>query len=184
MVHRVPYAGDQATTRGFDSGPFVCHGRCVSTPGETLRLRARLEPRGPAAALVLTDEQVAALGAGRAPAVRVTANGATVAARVARMGGENLLGFSKKLRAELGVEIGEVIDVGITVDAAPREVKVPAALAAAFSRDTAAKIAFETLAPSHRKEFVRWIEEAKRSETKQSRLEQTLQMLHEGRTRR
>jgi hypothetical protein len=116
--------------------------------------------------------------------VQVTANGTTVAARVARMGGENLLGFSKRLRAELGVEIGEVIDVAITLDAVPREVEVPAALAAAFAGDTAAKIAFESLAPSHRKEFVRWIEEAKRSETKQSRLEQTLQLLREGRTLR
>ncbi len=87
---------------------------------ETLHLHTTLEPRGPAAALVLTDEQVAALGAGKAAAVQVTANGATVAARIARMGGENLLGFSKKLRADLGVEIGDVIDVVIALDAGPR----------------------------------------------------------------
>lgn len=59
----------------------------------------------------MTDEQVAAFGAGKAFAVRVTANNATVAARVARMGGENLLGFSKKLRAELGVEIAGLSNV-------------------------------------------------------------------------
>ncbi len=143
-----------------------------------------LEPRGPAAAIVLSDEQVGALGASRTPAVRVTVNGTTGSARVGRMGGENLVGFSKKLRAELGVEIGDVIDVIITLDAAPSEVAVPPALAAAFAADAAAEAAFKALAPSHRKEFARWIDEAKREDTTRSRVEQTLQMLHEGKTRR
>jgi len=155
----------------------------VATSDYSLRLRATIEPRGPAAAIVLTDEQVGALGAGRTPAVRVTANGISVAARVGRMGGENLVGFSKKLRADLGVEIGDVVDVVIALDAAPREISVPPALAAAFEADKAAKSAFDVLAPSHRKEFARWIDEAKRDETRASRVEQALQMLREGRTR-
>jgi bacteriocin resistance YdeI/OmpD-like protein/uncharacterized protein DUF1905 len=155
----------------------------VTTEDATLRLRATLEPRGPAAAIILTDEQVATLGAGKTPPVRVTANGTTVAARIGRMGGENLLGFSKKLRADLGVEIGQTLDVIIVVDAAPREVELPAALATALAEDPAAKAAFDALAPSHRKEFARWVDEAKRDETRQSRVEGTLQMLREGRTR-
>lgn len=155
----------------------------MSDADAVLRLRATLEPRGPAGAIVLTDEQVAALGGGKAPPVRVTANGRTVAARVGRMGGENLLGFSKKLRADLGVEIGDVVDVVIALDAAPREVEVPPALADALAGDPAARAAFDALAPSHRKEFARWVAEAKRDETRTSRVEQTLQMLREGRTR-
>jgi len=149
-----------------------------------LRLLATLEPRGPAAAIVLTDEQVAAFGAGKAFGVRVTANGVAVAARVARMGGENLIGFSKKLRAELGVEIGDTVDVVIAADTAPREVEVPPALAARLGADPAAKAAFDALAPSHRKEFARWVSEAKREETRAARVEQTLQLLRQGRTRR
>lgn len=151
---------------------------------DSLRLTATLEPRGPAGAIVLTDEQVASLGAGKTPPVRVTANGRTVAARVGRMGGENLLGFSKKLRADLGVEIGDVLDVTIALDAGSREVEVPPALATALGNDPAAKAAFDALAPSHRKEFARWVDEAKRDETRDSRVEQSLQMLREGRTRR
>lgn len=151
---------------------------------DALRLRATLEPRGPAGAIVLTDEQVASLGSGRTPAVRVTVHGRTAAARVGRMGGENLLGFSKQLRADLGVEIGEVLDVVIAVDTGPREVEVPPALASALSADPAAQAAFDALAPSHRKEFARWVAEAKRDETRASRVEQTVRMLREGRTRR
>jgi|SRR5450756_730207 len=156
----------------------------MATTDETLRLHATLEPRGPAAAIVLTDEQVAAFGAGKAFAVRVTANGTTVAARVARMGGENLVGFSKKLRADLGVEIGDAVDVVIALDAAPAEVEVPPALAAALAGDAKAKAAFDAMAPSHRKEYARWIAEAKRDETRESRVKQAVEMLREGRTRR
>jgi hypothetical protein len=148
-----------------------------------LRLRATLEPRGPAGAIVLTDDQVAGLGGGKIPPVWVTVDGVTAQARVARMGGENLLGFSKKLRSELGVEIGQTFDVVIALDAAPRTVAVPSALAEALAQDATAKAAFEALAPSHRKEFARWVEEAKRDETRQSRVERTVRMLHEGRTR-
>jgi Bacteriocin-protection, YdeI or OmpD-Associated/Domain of unknown function (DUF1905) len=157
----------------------------MSTPSQgILRLRATFEPRGPAAAIVLTDEQVTALGGGKVFPVRVTAKGVTITARVARMGGENLLGFSKKSRADLGVEIGDTMDVVIALDTAPPEVAVPPALATALAEDAAVQAAFDALAPSHRKEFARWIEEAKRDETRRSRVEQTVQLLREGRTRR
>ncbi|MEO6885683.1 MAG: YdeI/OmpD-associated family protein [Jatrophihabitantaceae bacterium] len=149
-----------------------------------LHLQALLEPRGPAGAIVLTDHQVATLGSAKTPPVRVTANGVTAAARVGRMGGENLLGFSRKLRAELGVEIGQHIDVVITLDSQPRTVELPPALADRLGGDPEAKMAFEALAPSHQKEFARWVGEAKREQTLLSRVEQTLQMLREGRTRR
>jgi hypothetical protein len=114
----------------------------------------------------------------------VTINDRTATARVGRMGGENLLGFSKALRAELGVEIGQTVDAVIELDAGPRTTAVPPELAEAFRRDRVAKAAFDKLAPSHQKEFARWVDEAKRSETRQSRVEQTVLMLHEGRTRR
>lgn len=150
----------------------------------TLHLRAVVEPRGPAGAVVLTDDQVATLGGPKTPPVRVTVNGVTVLARVGRMGGENLIGFSKKLRADLEVEIGKSIDVVIALDAQPRTVELPQSLADALTGDTAAKAAFDALAPSHQKEFARWVDEAKREETKLKRVEQSLQMLREGRTRR
>jgi hypothetical protein len=147
-------------------------------------LGATLEPRGPAAAIVLTDEQVAALGGGKTPAVWVSANGHTVAARIGRMGGQNLLGLSRKLRADLGVEIGNVLDVVIALDAAPREVEVPPALAAALDGDPVARAAFAALAPSHRKEYARWIEEAKREETRSARVAEAIERLREGLARR
>ena len=155
----------------------------MTNNGVTLSFTAIVEPRGPAGAVVLTDDQVAELGGTKTPPVRVTVNGVTVLARVGRMGGENLLGFSKKLRADLGIEIGQCIDIAIQRDEQPRAVELPPALAVALAADTTAKATFEALAPTHQKEFARWVGEAKREETQAKRVERSLQMLREGRTR-
>jgi hypothetical protein len=135
-----------------------------------LRLTTTLYPRGPAAAVVLTDEQVAALGGGaRAFPVRVTVGAATVEARVARMGGENLVGLSRERRAALGVETGDTVEVVIAQDTAERTVEVPPDLAGALDA-AGLRGAFDRLAPSHRKEHVRSVTDAKRPETRARRI--------------
>jgi uncharacterized protein YdeI (YjbR/CyaY-like superfamily) len=73
--------------------------------------------------------------------------------------------------------------VSITLDEAPREVEVPPALAQALDGDPAAKAAFDGLAFTHRKEFARWVAEAKKDDTRECRVAQALEMLREGRTR-
>jgi hypothetical protein len=143
-----------------------------------------LVPRGPAAAIVLDDEQVATVGEGakRFPVV-ATVNDYTWRTTVTRMRGEFLLGLSRAVREAAGVEAAETVAVTLELDAAPREVEVPAALAAALAHDAAARAAFEGLAFTHRKEYARWIDEAKREETRQRRVAQALDMLKEGKTR-
>jgi hypothetical protein len=149
-----------------------------------LTLTITLQRRGPAAAVVLADDQVAEVGEGRkAFPVRATINGYTWAGRVSRMGGESLLGLSREVRTGAGVEAGDEVTVTIALDEAPREVDVPAALAQALERDATAKATFDALAFTHRKEFAHWIAEAKKDETRERRVAQALQMLREGRTR-
>ena len=149
-----------------------------------IRFRARLQPRGPAAAVVLDDAQVAAVGEGakRFP-VAATVNGYTWRTSVARMGGEFLLGLSREVRAGAGVQAGDDVDVTIELDVAPREVEIPEALAAAMAADPHARASFESMAPTHRKEYARWIAEAKREETRQRRVHQALEMIRAGKTR-
>ena len=150
----------------------------------SLRLTATLVPRGPAAAVVLDDEQVAAVGEGarRFPVV-ATVNGYIWRTTVTRMRGEFLLGLNRAVREEAGVEAGDTVKVELELDNAPREVEVPQALVDALARDPAARAVFEALAYTHRKEYARWIEEAKRDETRQRRVTQALQMLREGKKR-
>jgi uncharacterized protein YdeI (YjbR/CyaY-like superfamily) len=59
-------------------------------------------------------------------------------------------------------------------------VEIPADLKQALSRDDAAKSAFDRLPASHRKEYVTWITEAKRDETRQARVAKTIEMLKRG----
>jgi hypothetical protein len=150
----------------------------------SIRLTTTLEPRGPAAAVVLDDESVAAVGEGakRFPVV-ATVNGYTWRTTVARMRGEFLVGLSRAVREEAGVEAGDTVDVGLELDTAPREVDVPKALADALAGDPAARAAFEKLAYTHRKEYARWIAEAKREETRERRVAKALEMLRQGKTR-
>ena len=150
----------------------------------SLRFTATFVARGPAAAVVLDDEQAAAVGeeAKRFPVV-ATVNGHRWRTSVARMGGESLLGLNRAVREAAGVEAGDTVEVALELDTAPREVEVPEALAAALAEDPAAREAFEGLAFTHRKEYARWVEEAKREETRQRRVAKALEMLREGRTR-
>ena len=149
----------------------------------TLELKRTLEARGPAGALVLTDEEVTVLGGGKRAAVLVRVGDREAKLRLAVMGGENLIGLSKAARAGLGVEIGDDLAVAITLDEAPREVTVPDELAEALASDPAAKSAFDALPYTARKEFAVWVDSAKRPETRTTRVNETLVMLREGRRR-
>ena len=68
----------------------------------------------------------------------------------------------------------------VALDDAPREVDVPPELAAVLERDREAAEAFEKLSYTHRREYARWIAEAKRAETKERRLTKAAKMLRGG----
>jgi len=146
-----------------------------------MRITTTLQPRGPAAAVVLTDEQVQTLGAAtKTPPVSVTVNGHTFAGRVGRMGGENLIGFSKAVLEACGVKAGDEVEVEIVLDEGPREVELPPALASALDAEPELRARYESLANTHRKELARSVSEAKREETRERRLAEALSRLREG----
>lgn len=157
----------------------------MSDAPASVTFTATLQPRGPAAAVLLDDARLAEIGGGaKTPPVRVTVNGHTFHGRIGRMGGETLLGFNKAVRAACGVQAGDEIELTVVRDDGPREVALPPALAEALAADAVLRARFAALAPTHRKEFARWVGEAKREETRDKRLAETLAMVREGRTRR
>jgi hypothetical protein len=133
-----------------------------------------------ATGLVVPDEVVTALGAGRRPAVSVTVGLHTYRTTVAPMGGRFLVPLSAANRAAAGVTAGERVRVEIECDTAPREVVVPADLAEALGHDPAVQRVFDGLSYTHRKEWVRWIEEAKKEETRRKRVSRTIVELRQG----
>jgi len=78
-------------------------------------------------------------------------------------------------------------DQGVVVTRAPREKKaaarVPAELVAALQKSKKAQNAFEEFSPSHKREYVEWITEAKREETRQQRIQTAVKWIAEGKSR-
>jgi hypothetical protein len=126
----------------------------------------------------------AALSDAKRPPVTVTVNGHEFRTRLAVYGGQPMVGVSKANRAEAGIDIGDSFEVLIEVDTAPREIAVPPDLAEALAGEPAAAATFDRLSFSHRREYVQWITEAKRPETRARRVADALERLRAGKPRR
>jgi uncharacterized protein YdeI (YjbR/CyaY-like superfamily) len=59
-------------------------------------------------------------------------------------------------------------------------IEVPAELEKLFDTEKEAKAFFEKLSYTHQREYVSWINEAKREETRQNRIVRTIEMLKQG----
>jgi Bacteriocin-protection, YdeI or OmpD-Associated/Domain of unknown function (DUF1905) len=143
------------------------------------RFEATLEQHGSGTVVIVPLDLKDAFGSGRPPVV-ATVNGYTFRTTLFTMGGRALLGLNREVRAAAGVEAGQNVSVELARDDEPRTVEVPADLAAALDRDLAIRESFDGLSYTHRKEYVRWIEEAKREETRSRRVEKSVEMLREG----
>jgi len=132
-----------------------------------------------ATGLRVPPESVAALGKGKKPPVKVSLNGYTYRSTVAAYGDVFMLPLSAEHRQAAGVKAGDLVEVTIELDLEPRTVEIPDDLAAALAEKPGATKAFDALAPSRRKEFVRQVNEAKAQETRQRRIANIVAQLGE-----
>lgn len=110
----------------------------------------------------------------------------TVMHQFGRMSGINDLppeaAFAKQMRRAIEIE-----EKKLKAPAKKRRTKppmtVPEDFLKALDRNTKASAAFEAFSPSHRREYVEWIIEAKRPETRERRLATALEWLAEGKPR-
>jgi hypothetical protein len=149
-----------------------------------MKFTAELESTGKTTAgFEVPAEIVDKLGGGGHPKVSVTVNGYTFRTSIARMGGRYLLGVSVERRTAAGVSAGDVLEVDVELDTAPREVDVPEELAAALAADAAASEFWQTLSYSKQQWHVVQVTSAKTDETRLRRIEKSIGMLREGRAR-
>lgn len=94
---------------------------------------------------------------------------------------------SKKELVRIMREAAKLNDAGVKV---PRRavqsgkvVATPDDLASALAKNKKARSAFEGFPPSHRREYIEWITGSKAEETRQRRLQQTIEWLVEGKSR-
>jgi hypothetical protein len=114
------------------------------------------------------------------PPVTGTVNGVPFRSRLMVYGGQTVLGLTNAFRAEARLAEGDEVEVVIDRDDAPREVEIPPALQAALDGDAKAREAFDALSFTHRREYARWIAEAKREETRDRRAAKAIELLREG----
>lgn len=154
------------------------------TKTPTVRFRTTLEGgKGATTGIVVPDELVAELGKGKKPPVQVTVNGHAWRSTVAVMGGRSMVGVSAENRGKAGVAAGDEIEVELVLDEAPREIEVPADLAAALDAEPAARTFFDGLSFSLKRYHVEQVTGAKTDETRQRRIAKAVDLLKQGKAR-
>jgi Bacteriocin-protection, YdeI or OmpD-Associated/Domain of unknown function (DUF1905) len=137
--------------------------------------RVRLRDAGGGGAVFdLPARAAAALGERKRPPVTVAIGDYTFRTTVAVYGGQPMIGVNKGHRAAAGIGVGDTFDVLVALDEEPRVVEVPTDLAEALATDGAARVAFDKLSYTHRREYVEWIAEAKRPATRARRVAETV----------
>ena len=145
------------------------------------RFRAVVEQGGKTATgIPVPPEVVEGLGRGKRPAVRVGIGGHTYRSTVGVMGGRFMLPLSAENRTAAGVAAGDEVEVELTLDDEPREVEVPADLAAALDAEPAARSTFDGLSYSRKRWYVLDVEGAKTEATRQRRIDKAMAALREG----
>jgi hypothetical protein len=118
---------------------------------------------------------------GRArPPVEVTIRGHTWRTTPGVYDGVGMIVVNRAVKAATGVDAPDRVQVVMALDTKPRTVAVPADLRAALADEPAAKKAFAALSFTHRREYVEWIEEAKRPATRARRIAGTVDRLLGG----
>jgi hypothetical protein len=113
------------------------------------------------------------------PIVATYAPGVSYQGSLAKMGGEYAaLLVRSDVRKQLGdPQPGDLIHVRLELDSAPRIVTLPEDAAERVAADSEAAAFWETLSPSNRRNYTQWIEEAKKPETRQRRIDETVARL-------
>jgi uncharacterized protein YdeI (YjbR/CyaY-like superfamily) len=92
---------------------------------------------------------------------------------------QHMLGLLKSIREQTRKQLGDTIKVQIWKDDGDRTVEVPADLATLMNTN-GLRSSFDSLSFTHRKEYCRWITEARKEETRSRRLVKAIEMLRQG----
>lgn len=92
----------------------------------------------------------------------------------------HILGLTQDIRKQLGKSFGDKVEVELWEDLEERKVSIPEDVHQLFNSNQEAQQIFEKLSYTHQKEYIRWIEDAKKQETRDQRKEKMMRMLIEG----
>jgi len=92
---------------------------------------------------------------------------------------QHLLGVPKAIREQAGKKIGETTEVVVWKDEEERVIVVPPELQKQMEKEKLVPF-FENLSYTHRKEYCRWITEARKEETRERRISKAIELLKKG----
>ena len=146
------------------------------------RFRAELKVEGKTATYVVVPLDVLAVFGRERPPVHGTINGAPLRSTIAKYGDDYFVPIKRELREAAGAAAGETVDMELELDTKPRIVRLPKDLAAAL--DDEARASFDRMSYSHRKEYVDWIKEGKREDTRRRRIAKAVELIRQGKPQR
>ena len=133
--------------------------------------------------IVVPDEAIEKLAAGKRPPVLVNLNGYEYRNTVGVMAGRHMVSISAAVRKATGLKGGDPVRVTLTVADTPREVEVPADFATALAADDRARAFFGKLSNSLQRYHVDNINAAKSAETRQRRIDKAIALFLDGKQR-
>lgn len=113
--------------------------------------------------------------------VKITYDGIEYRGLLKSMGGDCVWCLIRKdIKEKLGKEIGDLVKVTVQEDTEERIVEVPADFQEAMDAHPTMKENFEKFSYTCKKEYVKWVEEAKRPETRLTRIQKSIEMISAG----
>jgi len=148
---------------------------------KTYKFKSRIESAGGGGACIYFPYDVEQeFGTRGRVAVKATFDGVPYTGSMVKYGApQHMLGILKNIREQIGKGPGDMVDVTLEKDESERTVAVPAELEKLLKKEKV-WAAFDKLSYTHKKEYVRWIEAAKREETRANRLSKSVEMLRSG----
>jgi len=114
--------------------------------------------------------------------VKATFDGLEYRGSLVTMGGCYMLGMTQEIRKKIGKDFGDSVDVTIEKDEEERTVEIPDDFLEALKGNPIAIQIYEKLSFSRKKEYITWITQTKKIETRQSRIAKALERLEAGKT--
>jgi hypothetical protein len=155
----------------------------MSDDARTVVFRTTVVGSGGKAGIVVPEDVMEQLGAGRRPPVHVDLDGFAYRSTVAVMGGRCMVGVNASVRQATGLRAGDPVTVTLSVATTPREVTVPDDLAEALAADEAAGAFFGRLSNSLQRYHVDNVNAAKTPETRARRVQKAVALFREGKPR-
>ena len=170
------------TTRGSGAKAPSKKETTAGSPVKRFRAVINRKEGGEVCSISIPFDVEKTFGARGRVAVRGTLNGVPFRSSVFRMGGDcHFMVVNRRMREAAGVRGGKTVPVVMERDTEERTVTPPADFARALKGNAEARATWDKLSYTHRREHVEHIEGARKPETRQRRIEKSVELLAAGR---